>query len=105
MSTTALQMDQQTAMMAINKTPQVHKHMNAEQARKVAEDYESFFLAQAFQPMFESIQAEEPFGGGHAEKMWMGMQVQEYGKQVAKAGGIGIADAVFREIMKMQEVQ
>jgi hypothetical protein len=29
--------------------------------------------------------------------------VDEYGKAFARAGGIGIADAVLREILKMQE--
>jgi Rod binding domain-containing protein len=31
------------------------------------------------------------------------MQVDEYGKAIAKNGGIGIADAVFREILRAQE--
>jgi hypothetical protein len=30
--------------------------------------------------------------------------VQEYGKSMAKAGDIGIADMVERELLKMQEV-
>jgi hypothetical protein len=33
------------------------------------------------------------------------MQVEEYGKALSKAGGIGIADAVFREIIKAQELR
>ena len=45
------------------------------------------------------------FGGGQGEKIYRSMMVQEYGKAVAKAGGVGIADAVQREILKMQENQ
>jgi Rod binding domain-containing protein len=30
---------------------------------------------------------------------------QEYGKQAAKTGGIGIADMVQKEILRMQEAQ
>ena len=33
------------------------------------------------------------------------MMVQEYGKAIARSGGIGIADSVQREILKMQENQ
>jgi Rod binding domain-containing protein len=33
------------------------------------------------------------------------MLFQEYGKQTAKTGGIGIADMVQKEILRMQEAQ
>jgi len=54
-------------------------------------------------PMFESVKIDPPFGGGMGEDMWRSMQVDEYGKAIARAGGIGIADAVFREMIKQQE--
>jgi len=73
------------------------------EVRKVAEDFEAVFLSQMLKPMFENIEAAEPFNGGPAAKMWKDMQVQEYGKAIARAGGVGIADQVFREMMKAQE--
>ena len=76
-----------------------------EKTREVAENFEAFFLGQMLQPMFQNIEAAEPFGGGSSEKMWKTMQVEEYGKAIAKSGGIGLADAVFREIIKTQELQ
>lgn len=94
----------QMAHQQARRTPTIPKGMNEQQARKVAEDFEAFFLAQAFQPMFASIEAAEPFGGGQAEQMWRGMQVDEMGKAMAKAGGVGIADAVYQQILRMQEV-
>ncbi|MFA7639485.1 MAG: rod-binding protein, partial [Parvibaculum sp.] len=30
--------------------------------------------------------------------------VDQYGRQMAKTGGIGIADDIYREILKMQEL-
>ncbi len=75
-----------------------------EEARKVAEEFEAVFIAQMLQPLFQNLGAEEPFGGGQSEKMWRSMQVDEYGKAIAKSGGIGIADQVFREILKTQEI-
>ena len=85
--------------------PSISKATNMHQARKTAEDFEAVFLGQMLKPMFENIEAAEPFGGGETEKMWKSMQVDEYGKAIAKAGGIGLADAVFREIIKTQELQ
>lgn len=85
---------------SLPKTQQVH---SVRQARKVAQDFEAVFLGQMLQPMFANIDAAEPFGGSPSEKMWRTMQVDEYGKAIAKAGGIGIADAVFKQILKAQE--
>ena len=84
--------------------PSVRHVESIQQARKVSEEFEAVFLGQMLQPMFQNIQAAEPFGGSSSEKMWRTMQVEEYGKALAKAGGIGIADAVFREIIKTQEL-
>ena len=85
--------------------PNVHRAETLHQARKVAEDFEAVFLGQMLQPMFQNINAAEPFGGSASEKMWRTMQVEEYGKAIAKSGGVGIADAVFREIIKAQELR
>ena len=73
------------------------------EVRRVAEDFEAVFLSEMLKPMFQNIEAAEPFNGGPAAQMWRDMQVQEYGKAIAKAGGVGIADQVFREMMKAQE--
>ena len=56
-------------------------------------------------PMFANLGAEKPFGGGTGEDMWRSLQVVEYGKAIAQKGGIGIADSVFREMLKLQEVK
>jgi len=79
--------------------------MNITRARQAAEDFEAFFLSQMMQPMFSELHSEEPFGGGQAEKMWRSLQIDEMGKAFAKTGGVGIADMVFQEMIKMQEVQ
>jgi len=70
---------------------------------KKAEEFEAFFLSQMLQPMFQNIEAAEPFGGGNAERMWRSMQVDELGKAFAKAGGIGLAQSVMKEMLRLQE--
>lgn len=71
--------------------------------KKVAQDFEAFFLSQALQPMFANIEPEGPFGGGPANDIWKSMQVDEYGKAIARNGGIGIADAVMKQLLIAQE--
>jgi Rod binding domain-containing protein len=72
-------------------------------ARKAAEEFEAMFLSQMFGHIFEGIKADGAFGGGHAEKIYRSLLVDEYGKTMARAGGIGIADQVMKEILRHQE--
>lgn len=83
-------------------------HINAqspETARKAAVEFEGFFIAMALESMFSGIETEGLFGGGHGERVFRSMMLQEYGKSIAERSGIGIADAVQREIISLQEVQ
>jgi len=91
------------ALHAASRVPSTAHAGNRAQMRKVAEDFEAVFISQMLQPMFQNLTAEAPFGGGHGEDVWRSMQVQEYGKAITKAGGIGIADSVMREMIRMQE--
>ena len=93
------------AYQSTRVAPRLGKVDNAVQAAKTAQEFEAFFLGQMLQPMFEGLQAETPFGGGHAEKIWRTMMVDEMGKAMAEAGGIGIADQVQREILRLQEAE
>ncbi len=93
------------ALHAGQHLPKLGSGKNMEQIRKVARDFEAVFISQMLQPMFENISAEAPFGGGHGEDVWRSMQVQEYGKAISQSGGIGVADAVMREMIKMQEAK
>ena len=93
------------ALHAAERLPNTARHGDVAQMRKVAKDFEAVFISQMLQPMFQNLGAEAPFGGGHGEDVWRSMQVQEYGKAITEAGGIGIADSVLREMIKMQELQ
>jgi peptidoglycan hydrolase FlgJ len=76
---------------------------NPERLRNTAREFEEVFLAQMLQPMLSGLTAEEPFGGGPGEDIWQSMLVKEYGKAIVARGGIGLADAVMREILLAQE--
>lgn len=73
-------------------------------ARDVAQEFESVFLTQMLQHMFEGIKTDGPFGGGQSETIYRSMLNQYYAEAVSKRGGIGIADAVYSEILKLQHL-
>jgi Rod binding domain-containing protein len=55
--------------------------------------------------MFTDVDGEGPFGGSGAAGVWRSMLTDEYAKSFAKAGGIGIADQVYRTLMAHQETR
>lgn len=71
--------------------------------RQTAEDFEATFLSQMLKPMFEGLSTEAPFGGGDAENTWRSFQLDAMAKETVKAGGIGLADTVMSEMLKIQE--
>lgn len=93
----------ETALEASRSAPQVPKNASPRQLRQVAEDFEAVFLSEMLQPMFDNLEPAEPFGGGPGGELWRQMQVDEYGKAIARSGGIGIADAVMEQLLRAQE--
>lgn len=81
------------------------KGLSLEKAREAAQEFEAVFLAQMVSHMFAGIKTDKNFGGGSSEDIYRSMMAQEYGKTLAKAGGIGIADQVMAEIIRIQEAQ
>jgi peptidoglycan hydrolase FlgJ len=81
------------------------KGLSLAKARQAAQDFEAVFLSQMVSYMFAGIKTNEMFGGGAGEDIYRSMMSQEYGKTLARSGGIGIADQVMREIIRIQEAQ
>ncbi len=74
-------------------------------AKKAGEDFEAFFLSQAFEQMYSGVDADPLFGGGNGESIFRSMLIQEYSKVAAKSGTTGIGAEVTREILRLQEAQ
>lgn len=73
-------------------------------ARKAAQEFEAVFLTQFLETMYQGIEADSMFGGGNAEEMFRSMQLEKHAQGMARNGGIGLADAVYKEIIKLQEM-
>ena len=78
---------------------------NSAQSTKVAHDFEAAFLGQMLQPMFTNVDAASPFGGGSAEQTYRPMLINEFANALTKQGGVGVADAVLREMVRLQMAQ
>lgn len=79
--------------------------LSKEKIKETAEDFEAFFMTKMMETMYEGISTDGMFGGGHAEKIYRSMLLNEYGKQMAKTGNIGISQDIMDTILQMQEAQ
>ena len=76
---------------------------NAAETVRTARDFEAMALGALLQPMFDGLGKGGPFGGGTGEEMWRPMLVNEFARAIAESGGLGIGDAVLRQMITMQE--
>ena len=73
-------------------------------AKKAATEFETMFLEQSLDRMMQSEGTEGPLGeNGTGGGVWRSMLTKEYAGEIVKTGGVGIADQVYREMMKLQE--
>ena len=93
-------------MLSMN-APATRKPVAAGQAKAhaAAQDFEAVFLNSMFQHMFTGVDGEGPFGGQGATGVWRSVLTDQYAKSIAKAGGIGIANQVYRSLMAQQEIR
>ena len=76
-------------------------------ARGAAQDFEAVYLNSMFQQMFTGLNGDGPLGAGTGAGagVWRSFLTDEYARSIAKSGGIGIADQVYRELIAQQETQ
>ena len=76
----------------------------AAKAKAAGEDFEAVFLNSMFQQMFAGV-GQGPFSGGNGANIWRSFLTDEYSKSFVKAGGVGIAPIVQRELLAQQEIR
>ena len=60
-------------------------------AKATSQDFEAVFLNSMISQMTSGIKGEGPFGETTGTGVWRSMLTEQYSKNFAKAGGIGIA--------------
>ncbi len=75
------------------------------EARQASEQFESIFLLQVLNSMYVGLSTDGPFGGGPSEELFRSMLNEEIANEISRSGGIGIGDAVYRELLHLQEIR
>jgi flagellar protein FlgJ len=72
--------------------------------RKTADDFETMFLEQSLDRLTEAGGEDGPLGSnGTGGGIYRSMLSKEYAKSITKSGGLGIADQVYSQMLKLQE--
>jgi Rod binding domain-containing protein len=69
---------------------------------KTAHEFEAAFISQMLNQMFAGVEVSAPFGGGPGEAAFKSFLIEAMGKQMAAQGGLGLADDLQREMLRMQ---
>ncbi len=77
-------------------------HARDQRLRQAAEDLEASFLAEMLKPMGADAQRAS-FGGGAGEEQFSTFLLQEQARDMAQAGGIGLAEAIFAALKVRQD--
>jgi Rod binding domain-containing protein len=73
-------------------------------ARKAAVQFEQVFLSNMLGNMFSNVGGDGPLGGsGPGGAIWRSMLTDQFAQKFAAQGGVGLADAVQRELISVQE--
>ena len=70
-----------------------------------AQNFEVAFVNSMFQHMFTGIGAQGPLGNSTGVSAWRSFLTEEYAKNFVKAGGVGIADQVYKSLLAHQEMR
>jgi flagellar protein FlgJ len=74
-----------------------------EDVREVAQEFEAVFLAQMLQSLTGDLSGEGLLGGDQGDP-FRHMLSEEIAKLISRAGGVGVGDAILKEMLKLQEL-
>jgi Rod binding domain-containing protein len=73
---------------------------------KAAEDFAAVALNELLKPMFDTEDTSKGmFGGGEAEQQFKPMLISEVAKQIARAGGLGLEEPIYQQMLRLQEAR
>ncbi|MDC7675005.1 rod-binding protein [Asticcacaulis machinosus] len=82
------------------------KSANQARAQKTGQEFETMVLSAMLQSMFQGVgDTDGLFGGGEGEEAFKSFYTEAIAKQTALHGGIGISDAIQKQLLQLQEAK
>jgi Rod binding domain-containing protein len=89
-------------MASMPDLPRVRPGASEAEVARVASEFEAMFIGQLLAPLFEGLSTQAPFGGGAGEDAFRPLLIAEYAKAFQARGGLGLADSVKAEMLRLQ---
>lgn len=77
---------------------EAQKDQDDQKLKEVCQQLESVFVHQMLSQMRNAIPSEGYLQPNQGEKIFQDMLDQEYAQKISQAGGIGLADIVYRQL-------
>lgn len=74
----------------------------ADPTRSKAEDFETVFINSMMQHMFTAIGKQGPLSNAQGVGVFRSMLTEQYAKSMVKAGGLGLANQVYKSMLARQ---
>lgn len=87
----------------VTKTSATEK--NDAKLKEACEQFEALFLDLMYKEMRKTVPKDSLFGDSNADNILRSMQETEMTKNLAHAGGVGLADMLYRQIGKQNVKQ
>jgi len=91
----------QNAEMQAQKAENTGGAKSADKVKKVAVEFESIFLGYMLKQMRKTVPDDPLFGNSTAKDIFYDMHYDNMAKEMAKAGGIGLATILYNQLSKM----
>lgn len=77
------------------------QNVNDEEVMKACKEFETYFLQTMFKEMRKTVNKDESFiKVSQAEKMFQEELDNEYAKSMGEAGGVGLADMMYKQMKR-----
>lgn len=74
------------------------RSVDAEKLKRACSDFESLFIAKLLKTMRQTVPRSGLFGAGTTQEMYQSLFDEEISKSLARRGGIGLGDMLFRSL-------
>jgi Rod binding domain-containing protein len=71
----------------------------------IAQQFEATYLSSMLAAMMKDVRPAAPFNGGAGEEAFGSFLTDAMARQLARAGGVGLADGLSRELLKLQGLE
>lgn len=89
--------------LPVQQLNQQQPNTQGRNAKQIGTEFESLFIHQMLELMSQGVKTPEVMGGGSAEDIYRSMMNEKIAAEVARGGGLGVAEAIENQVKRYEE--